>query len=103
MTADEDVAIFLRKWHERLGHPSVDVLQSLYRTGALEGPEITADQFNRVQFFCPVCARTRQHKKPHRKKRRKTRRKYRILEEVVVDVAGPRVARSLRYRGERGN
>ena len=102
--SDEEAARFLQTVHERLGHPGLHLIKTLHRNGALLGPNISEEQFNTVQLFCPTCMRTRQTKKPHAKRsRRGPPRKLRLLEEVHVDIAGPRRRPSLRYRGDRGN
>ena len=102
--SDDEVETYLRLWHERLGHPSVRRLKIMYRNGDLPGPDIAPEQFDNVQLWCPTCARTRQRKKPSSKKRKaKKARELDVLQEVAVDIVGPRKMRSLKYWGERGN
>ena len=68
--SDEQAAEWLRLVHQRLGHSSLKKIRQLHRSGELLGPDISADQFECVQFFCPCCARTRQTRKPDSKGRR---------------------------------
>ena len=67
------------------------------------GPEITEDQFDCVQLMCKTCMRTRQMQKPHAHNRKLPPEDMRVLQEVWVDIIGPRAVPSLNYTTERGN
>ena len=101
--SDEEAAEYLKLMHQRLGHHTLRIIRELYRSGAIFGPEISDKQFEDVQFFCRVCHRTRQMRKPSaRRARKKPKAALRILEEVYVDLM-PLKVRSIRVRGPRGN
>ena len=101
---DDEARAYLQLWHQRLGHPSMARLRQMYRRGEIPGPDIDPRQFETLQFFCPTCARDRQRKKGSSKKRKqRVKRDLMVLEEVHVDIMGPRRVESLRYGGERGN
>ena len=101
--SDEEAAEYLKLMHQRLGHASMKYIKQLYNSGDMLGPDISESQLNDIQFFCPVCERTRQTRRPDaRQRRRKPRPKLRILEEVQTDLVHMAV-RSIRFRGPRGS
>ena len=100
---DEQAALELRLAHQRLGHTALLQLRELHKGGELLLPDLSADQFDCVQFFCKTCALTRSTKKPHASHRRLPPEKLQVLSKVYIDVAGPRKIASLVYTGDRGN
>ena len=67
------------------------------RCGNLEGPHITNEQFERMDLKCPTCLRTMQRRGPVRRRAlKKAQERKRILEEVAVDLVGPRRWPSMR-------
>ena len=99
--SDEEAVEYLKLMHQRLGHTSLRYLRQMHRSGAIWGPEISDSQFNDVQFYCPVCDRTRQTRKPDARKSKRPKKGLKILEAVGVDVIPLKVV-SLKTRGPRG-
>ena len=99
--SDEEAVEYLKLMHQRLGHTSLRYLRQMYRSGAIWGPEISDSQFNDVQFYCPVCDRTRQTRKPDARKSKRPKKEFKILEAVGTDVIPLKVT-SLKTRGPRG-
>ena len=102
---DEEAQRYLRLTHQRLAHASLRYIKQLHRSGDIMAPfDVSEAQFDCCQFHCPTCARTRQTRKPTVTNRRKPPAALRVLQEVVVDVEGPRRVPSLHYyKGDKGN
>ena len=101
--SDEQAAVELRLMHQRMGHASLRFLRQMHNSGTLLGPEMSADQFDCVQFWCPVCAKTRRTRKPHVRHRKQGPKELGRLDQVYLDVSRKRPVTSRPVRGVRGN
>ena len=96
--SDKKALAFVRLVHQRRGCRPVRLIKRDLLNGNLEGPHITNEQFENMDFKCETCMRTMQRRGPVRRRALKQAREpKRILEEVAVDVVGPRRRPSLRY------
>ena len=101
--SDAEAESFVRLAHNRLGHRSKKQIRMLLESGELEGPCISAAQWENINVLCSQCLRDLQRAQPSRRVGQKPLKDLRMLEEVYVDIVGPRKFPSLKYRGERGN
>ena len=101
--SDEEAEAFVRIVHQRYGCRPVRLIKRDLRCGNLEGPHITNEQFEHMDLKCPTCLRTMQRRGPVRRRAlKKAQERKRILEEVAVDLVGPRRRPSMRYHTGQG-
>ena len=103
VVSDEAAELYLRTVHQRLGHAGMRVIRQLHRSGAVMGPEISEDQFECLQLWCPTCMRHKAVRHPHRRRRKKRSgpNRLRVLDCVYTDLVGPFSVPSLPYHGGR--
>jgi hypothetical protein len=101
--SDLEAEDFVQLAHKRLWLSKAK-LRAMMESGELVGPVLSDEQWSIVELGS-VSERWRnlQRKKSSRRHSGRPPRKLGILEEVVVDIVGPRRLPSLRFRGVRGN
>jgi len=104
--SDSEAEAFVRIVHQRQGCRPVRLIKEDLRNGNLEGPFITDEQFADLNLSCETCIRVRALMRRGPVRRRSLRARHvrrRILEEVAVDIVGPRRLPSLRYHTGAGS
>ena len=102
--SDSEAEAFVRIVHQRQGCRPVRLIKEDLRNGNLAGPFITDEQFADLNLSCETCVRALMRRGPVRRRSLRARHvRRRILEEVAVDIVGPRRLPSLRYHTGAGS